>query len=231
MSVSLPQNPLSRTIAHFRDDHKVVIACDDTYAPYQYFSPVELPRTEIVVIPAEDRRSYITYVLDRLLEEPREEDDELWIVLDTDHCICPNHVGNFSSEIGRAERNKVNVALSRPCFEYWLALYHMDPDGLEDIGDAKELERKLGEAVAVYRSNATGYSKTNVQSSDYPVSLLPVAMRRAERRDSLVLGGRIPEANTTRVHKLWMSVLCRFEEFQIPDEYLDAYRVAKDLQV
>lgn len=228
MNIALPDNPIEREIRHFRDDRKIVIACDDTYAPKQYFSEIELPRTEIVVIPAEDNRSYITYVIDRLLQEEREEDDEMWLVLDTDHCVKPNNVGTFSSEIGRASRMKIKVALSRPCFEYWLALYHAEPEALKKIHSARDLEVELGRLVAKFRENGCGYSKVNVQTSDFPLELLSVAIQRAAKRDASVDGGRIPEDNTTRMYLLWTSVLERFEEFQLPQEYLAAYHIIKE---
>lgn len=223
----LPNNPLARTIVHYHDDHKVLIACDDTYAPKQYFSNVELPRTEIVLLPTTDTKSYIVHVLNRLLQEKREKDDELWLVLDTDHCVNANNVGRFSSEIGRAERAGIHVALSRPCFEYWLALHHVDSVELDNMDCAKQLERKLNEVVSAFRRQTTGYSKVNVQYFDFPHSLLANAIRRARKQDEPMKRERVPVKNTTRIYCIWESLLKRFEEFQVPERYLEAYREIK----
>lgn len=223
MSCLLPSRPLQREVVHYRDDHKVVIACDDTYAPDQYFSNVELPRTEIVILPTTDTKSYIEYVLDRLFEINREDDDELWLVVDTDHCVTPNNIGHFSSEIGRAEKSGIHVALSCPCFEYWLALYHAEPEELNEIMTAKQLGQILDELVAASRVHREGYDKTNVQVSDFPDDKLAEAIRRARRQDDSMKGQRIPMGNTTRIYRIWESLLRRFEEFQVPERYLEAY--------
>lgn len=222
---SPPQKSLKRECVHYRDDRKIYIACDDTYAPKQYFGRIELPRMGLVLIvtPIDRTDSYITYVLDRLLVSAKdfvEERDELWLVLDTDHCITGSHIKRFSEELSRARKCHVNVALSRPCFEFWLALYHADATSLEDCLDAQEMCQRLDDLLGAFRGNKTGYNKNQVQGDDFPDALLPIAYSRARNHDMTVFGGDIPQRQTTRIYKIWESLIRQLRRDFIPERYL-----------
>ena len=84
--------PLIRDSESLRDDRLFIIACDDTYAPKQYFNFFSMARIKVHVIetPKEDTSSHATHVLKRLQEVKYDEDDERWMLLDTDHCIKRN---------------------------------------------------------------------------------------------------------------------------------------------
>ena len=79
--------PLVRDAASLRDDRLFIIACDDTYAPKQYFEFFRIARIQVHVVPTTGGASAALHVLSRLLAIDHEPDDELWLVLDTDHCI------------------------------------------------------------------------------------------------------------------------------------------------
>ena len=53
--------------ASLRDDRLFIIACDDTYAPQQYFGFFRMTRVQIHVIPTVDGTSAAQAVLERLL--------------------------------------------------------------------------------------------------------------------------------------------------------------------
>jgi len=116
--------PLNRDVADFRDDRLFIVAGDETYAPKQYFSFFNLTRMPVHVVPTQDNSSVAQYVLGRLLQFEHEEDDELWMLLDTDHCIQSHHRKGFIQAIRDAKQRGVHVALSKPCFELWLLLHH-----------------------------------------------------------------------------------------------------------
>lgn len=42
--------PLTRDSSGFRDDRLFIVACDDTYAPQQYFNLFQIPRVKIFVV-------------------------------------------------------------------------------------------------------------------------------------------------------------------------------------
>lgn len=49
--------PLRRDAGGFRDDRLFLVACDDTYAPHQYFKAFRIPRVQVHVIPTVDGTS------------------------------------------------------------------------------------------------------------------------------------------------------------------------------
>ena len=59
-----------------RDDRLFIVACDDTYAPKQYFAFFRLTRVKIHVVPTLDGTSAAEYVLERLLSFEYGEGDE-----------------------------------------------------------------------------------------------------------------------------------------------------------
>lgn len=72
---------MTRDSNNFRDDRLFIIACDDTYAPKQYFGFFENPRVKVHVIPTLDGTSNASRVLDRLMEYEYEEGDERWLLV------------------------------------------------------------------------------------------------------------------------------------------------------
>jgi hypothetical protein len=107
-----------------------IIACDDTYAPKQYFDFFQLPRVQVHMVPAEGGRCAAQDVLARLLAVDHEDDDQRWLLLDTDHYIQGPHLAAFTSAISEARRQGIHVALSRPCFDLWLLLHHVEESAL-----------------------------------------------------------------------------------------------------
>jgi hypothetical protein len=123
--------PLIRDNASLRDDRLYIVACDDTFAPKQYFDFFRLARVQIhVVVTPPDGTSAASHVLGRLLRFDYEEDDERWILLDTDHCVQGTHLAGFAATLRQANRQRVNVALSKPSFELWLLLHHVEETAL-----------------------------------------------------------------------------------------------------
>jgi hypothetical protein len=57
--------PLSRDKQTFRDDRLIIIACDDTYAPKQYFGFFRFPRVHVHVVETTDGTSSAEAVLER----------------------------------------------------------------------------------------------------------------------------------------------------------------------
>ncbi len=58
--MSLPPRrarPLTRDPESLRDDRLFIVACDDTYAPLQYFGFFRITRVKVHVVPTEDGTS------------------------------------------------------------------------------------------------------------------------------------------------------------------------------
>ena len=198
-----------------RDDRIFLVACDDTFAPEQYLSFLKLPRIRIVVVPTMDGTSTAGRVLQRLLDAGRRIGlrpyDERWMVLDTDHCVEGTHQAGFVAALHEAKRRGVKIALSRPCFELWLLLHHLDEGELGNFESCRQIEAAL-------RVVAGAYSKTRLNRDDYKGGAVVTAILRAERLDATVAGGDIPVGNTTRFYRLLKSIAARSLPSQLPPE-------------
>ncbi|MCV2220596.1 RloB family protein [Pseudomonas mercuritolerans] len=209
---SRKKRPLVRDQQDYRDDRLFIIASDDTFAPKQYFDAFEIPRIKVVVVPTTDGSSAAPHVLTRLDQFDVEEDDERWMLLDTDHYIQPNHAATFLQAITEARQKGIEVALSNPCFDFWLLLHHLEGGAdLSIITDAKsvgvELRKKLG-----------AFDKTKLNPTNFPLSAVAHACSIARAMDISVGGGDRPEGPTSRVYKLWESIVSKTPRVQLPQE-------------
>ena len=201
--------PLKRDTTSLRDDRLFIIACDDTYAPKQYFDFFKITRIQVHVIPTEDGTSTAKYVLGRLLEYDHERDDELWMLLDTDHCTEGSHKKTFIQAIKDAKEKNVNIALSKPCFELWLLLHHVDGNTVKNLSNATE---------TLLRSTLGEYNKKNLKEMHYPLESVLHACTQAEELNQEVGGGDIPDSNTSRVYLLWETIAAKGLPSQLPPE-------------
>lgn len=203
---------LQRDVSGYRDDRLFIIACDDTYAPKQYFDFFKIPRVQIHVIPTTAGDSAARHVLERLLSIKVEDYDERWLVLDTDHCTSGSHLPGFLEALSEAKQNGIKIALSKPCFELWLLLHHIEVEGVISLRNAREVEEKMREMLG-------GYNKTNLKAEHYPASLLINAYERAESLARESGGGFVPSGNTTQVFMLWKSIIEESISSQLPKEF------------
>lgn len=207
----LKARPLARGAGTLRDDRLFLVACDDTYAPKQYFSFLRLSRVQIHVVETDDTKSAAVYVLERLKKFSVEDDDERWMVLDTDHCVEPNHFPSFNKALTEARQAGIKIALSKPCFELWLLLHHLDEGAVTALANAAKTEARLREVLGEY-------NKCNLKSEHYPLASIASAITRAERLDAQVQGGNRPAENTTRVYQLLKAILASIPVAQRPEE-------------
>lgn len=209
--------PLTRDSTSLRDDRLFIVACDDTYAPKQYFDFFRLPRVKVEVVPTPDGTSAALHVLHRLLQFDHDPDDELWMLLDTDHYTQGTHLAGFVEALRKAKRQRVNVALSKPSFELWLLLHHVEETALGVLPAAKDVEEAL-------RSTLGEYNKTHLKKEHYPPTSASKACIRAERLDATVSGGEIPNENTTRVYRLLKAIAAKALPQQLPPELVSLLR-------
>jgi len=198
--------PLSREDKTFRDDRLFVIATEDTYSPDRYFRIFHNPRIKVRVLPTEAGFSASSHVLDRLDAFAKEYeltgDDELWLMLDTDHWAEPNHVANFDRVCKEAVEKGFHLAHSNPCFEIWLLLHVEDLNPSDRFKSCEEVVRRLREALGAY-------SKRTIPGSCSP-STAAIAVDRAERLD----GGsndRWPQRTGSHVYRV-VKALFRTED-------------------
>lgn len=194
--------PLSRDAGTYRDDRLFIVACEDTYAPKQYFSFFPFSRVQIHVVETVDGKGTAAHVLERLSNIDHEDDDERWMLLDTDHYIQSNHIGSFTNAITIAQQRGIKVALSRPCFELWLLLHHVEEPEVLELQNAKEVENRLRQALGSYKKN-------RLIPENFSFDAMSCAYDRAKSIDHELDGGIIPGSNTSRVYLLIKAIVDR----------------------
>ncbi|MFM0287433.1 RloB family protein [Paraburkholderia megapolitana] len=203
--------PIERDKKYFRDDRLFIVACDDTYAPKQYFDSYKISRVHVHVVPTQDGTSSAPHVLDRLMQYEHDDDDELWMLLDTDHCTKGSHLAVFTNSLKEAREKGVKVALSSPCFELWLLLHHTDADQIGELTNATKTENSLREKLGAY-------DKTRLDISKFPLTLVALACERAEKLEKSMGEPAIPVAPMSQVHQLWRAIAAKGLPSQLPEE-------------
>lgn len=202
--------PLRREEREFRDDRLFIVACDDTHAPKQYLEFLKLSRVKVHVLaatPGQDHQNAIRRLREFRQQYELHEQDELWVLLDTDHFAEGTHLRGFLDSLRGAQDLGAKVALSKPCFELWLLLHREGGAQWEHIGRCRDLAEALGP-----------YDKSALRPLDYSAEAMARACVAAEARDQQVPGGDIPEAATTRVYRLMRSIYRSCTAASVPVE-------------
>lgn len=210
---NLKPRPLTRDTDSLRDDRLFIVASDDSYAPKQYFDFFRLARVQVHVVatPLDENTCHATDVLNRLEKVDHETEDERWMLLDTDHYTSGTHVKEFSRIIKEAREKRIFVALSKPCFELWLLLHYVDKDTVTELDSAKSVEKALREQLGEY-------NKTSLKPEHFPIDSVAKACQQARALDETVLGGAIPQTNTSRVFQLWEAIISKTPSSQLHPE-------------
>ena len=210
---NLRPRPLNRDSDSLRDGRLFIVASDDSYAPKQYFDFFRLARVQVHVVetPLDENRCHAIDVLNRLEGLEHEDEDERWMLLDTDHYSNGRHVKEFRRIIKEAGEKGISVALSKPCFELWLLLHHTDKDIITELDSAKSVENALRQMLGEY-------NKTSLKREHFPIESVAKAYQQARDLDKAALGGEIPQTNTSRVFRLWEAIISKSLPSQLPPE-------------
>jgi hypothetical protein len=179
-----------------RDARLFVVATEDTYASKQYFGFFRHPRVHVEVLPTRhgqgpDPRS----VLNRLIYFAEQyqigADDQLWVLLDTDHWIEENHKRGLIQAIEDGRRRGYRTAMSRPCFDLWLLLHH------EEVA-LGTIFAKCADVGTRIRAIVGEFNKTNLKQEHYTLPQVQAALIRAKALEPAALA-LWPETTATRV--------------------------------
>jgi hypothetical protein len=163
-----------------------------------------LPTAQVYVVhpdatdPLSIVRSAVQYRRERVRERAWSEGDEAWAVFDGDEHIDANS-HNWNDAVQTADSNRINLAVSNPCFELWYLLHYQDQFAQLSREDAEHRIRdRLGD-----------YEKANGYWPDPLEPLTEEAIRRARRlADRLVAEGAGRHSNpSTDVFNLVESLL------------------------
>ena len=187
---SKKSRPLDRGEVHFRDSYLIVVAVEGAKTEKRYFELFEHKRIKIIVQENTENKSAPQHVIAQLhqfkAEYQLEEDDQLWLVVDTDrwkpdmlHKVCKDCYDNGYFR-----------AISNPCFEYWLLLYHHEQ---VEPGSCKNLKRRLGK---IHDELSTNWS--NLYQD---IERTQIAVKRARENDPAP-NAPFPETLGTHVYKI-----------------------------
>lgn len=190
--------PLTRKEKPFRDSRLFVVATEDTHAPDRYFGIFDNPRIKVLVLPTEEGMSAPAHVLERLdayeSEYDLREDDERWLMLDTDHWAQPNHVPNYKEVCSQALNRGFNLANSNPSFEVWLLLHVRELATEDQFRNCAEVERELKRLLGAY-------SKRTFDLGAFSPETARLAVARAKKLDA-ASNDRWPQKTGTHVYKV-----------------------------
>jgi hypothetical protein len=186
---------LNRDIPHERDTSIIFIGIEggseeSREAKYfDIFNEKDI-KLQFKVIPCKDNRSSPIHVFNHLKKEiqkePLNDDDEIWVVIDVDR--YQEHL----PEVARlCVDSGYNLAVSNPCFEYWLLLHFRDPR--RQYKSCNDVKKPFSIEMDNEPNNSEGY-----HAIFYPKFIDAVA--RAKDRD--VDGERWPNTNGSRVFEI-----------------------------
>jgi hypothetical protein len=197
MLTSRLRRPLKRSTNTVRDARLIVIASEGRKTEEIYFSTFDDARIKVIVLPCDDDRSAPNYILERALAYKKKfemaGEDELWLAIDVDRW----KTAQLAAVAKTCRESGIELAVSNPCFEIWLAL-HFD-DELPNPANSRTLKRYLKLQIPGYKSAGFDVAKVREGTND--------ACERARILD-LNLDARWPTTLGSRIYRLVASI-CR----------------------
>jgi hypothetical protein len=187
------QNRAYKRNEPYRDSSFFVIVCEGVKTEIEYFEnfqQIEQQRVKIVSVAPDENKSAPKWVLDKatkiseslLLKD--ENDDQLWIVTDTDRWKT-EHLRTIQDACEQTKN--WHFVVSNPCFEVWLHAHVQDLENLSEGSLCHNLKKEFNQF------------KVDGQFSQ-PLRNLPLAIERARRID--ISQHFIPDSLRTKVYLL-----------------------------
>ena len=200
------------------DSKLIIIAAEGEFTEKIYFEALRkharYSRVHIKILERDEENRHNSspeYVLGQLtqykLENPIEQDDELWLVIDKDKWTAKS-IRAVAQRC--AQDSSYHLALSNPCFELWLILHIIDASLESDEEKVKMLKnRKEKKNADPYlkrklRALLGSYSESNYDADQLVVQIAE-AITRAETLDKNKKA-RWPQGLGTHVYKLAKSI-------------------------
>lgn len=200
------------------DSRLIIIAAEGEFTEKIYFEALRKharnSRVHIKILERDEENRHNSspeYVLGQLtqykLENPIEQDDELWLVIDKDKWTAKS-IRAVAQRC--AQDSSYHLALSNPCFELWLILHIIDASLESDEEKVKMLKnRKEKKNADPYlkrklRALLGSYNESNYDA-DQLVLQVAEAITRAETLDKNKKA-RWPQGLGTHVYKLAKSI-------------------------
>lgn len=187
---------LDRSVPHHRDTNIIYIGIEggdrQSSREARYFDIFKERdiRFQFKVIPCDENRSSPDQVLGHLKSELEKEllqdGDEKWMVVDVDE--YEPHLSKVGQECKDAG---INLAVSNPCFEFWLLLHYENPKG--SLPSCNEVKAVLNPHMNEDPNNDSGYASMFFDKAE-------TAIERASQRDNPE--ERWPNQNGSRIYQI-----------------------------
>jgi len=197
--------------SEFRDARLIVIACEGAVTEPEYFEAARSrfilhpSRVHIEIVKRQENKSAPEYVSEALDDFARKfsltDDDELWIVIDYDRWGQKK----LSQESAKAFQKNYSMAVSRPCFEFWLLLHFIDADGLTEK-EVADLEGKGCKAAKVILNTFLEDKPAGTRNVEMYMTKIHHAIEEARKLDTNP-EHRWPNSVGSRVYRLMESIL------------------------
>jgi hypothetical protein len=185
------KNKSQKKLEPYRDSTYFVIVCEGAKTEIEYFQNfkiVKQQRVKIVSVAPSENKSAPKWVLDQAVKKSEEiglnEDDQLWIVTDTDRWKT-EHLRTIQDACDQTKN--WHFVVSNPCFEVWLHAHVQDLENLSEGSSCQNLKKEFNQF------------KVDGQFSQ-PLRNLPLAIERARRID--ISQHFIPDSLRTKVYLL-----------------------------
>lgn len=201
------------------DSKLIIIAAEGEFTEKIYFEALRKharnSRVHIKILERDEENKHNSspeYVLEQLMqyktENPIEQDDELWLVIDRDRWT----IKSISAVAQRCVQDpSYHLALSNPCFELWLILHIVDVS-LESEEEKIKIQKNRREKKNTdpylkrkLRALLGSYSESNYDA-DQLVIQVAEAIMRAEALEKNK-NARWPQGLGTHVYKLTKSIM------------------------
>ncbi len=160
---------------------RLLIVCGGARTEKDYFDALKdkYRNSAVTVKIRTDTRSplHVVETAAEIFESTDDDFDECWAVFDVDAFgqkkAFSGAASNLTQSISVARKRSVNLAISNPCFEYWLLLHFCDHAA--HLVDYKSVRDKIKPYVP-------NYDKSGIKISDY-FQGVSEAIARAKKRD------------------------------------------------
>jgi RloB-like protein len=166
----------SRSIAN-----KLLIVCEGQKTEPQYFKGIRqhkrLRTLQVTIVDASGKTNPLG-IINRAIAERQtikadkgwETNDTVWAVFDGDEHRHQDPQ-NWQTAIDKAKSQKINLAITNPCFEFWYLIHYQDAfSQINADAAAKKLQKHI-----------PNYTKAQTLFPDPLIDRTPAAIQRAEK--------------------------------------------------
>ncbi|MCW3100732.1 MAG: hypothetical protein JWL77_6350 [Chthonomonadaceae bacterium] len=162
-----------------RDGSICVIAIEGERTEKQYFQKFGSTKIRVEILPTLTGDSAEPEgVIERLRKYKQDndldEDDKCWLVVDVDH----RNAERLNNVCTQAKAERFQVAISNPCFEFWLFLHKFEADELSPSIHQVPLEKRPHETKQIVKYDYKSLSYKEFRDD------VEMAVQRAKRKEN-----------------------------------------------